>query len=338
MKSAPSNSNTTQNSTLSEPKIRSQYAAQNQPRRFPLWWLAIPAALLIGAASWREARHPRPPADAARERMARTENFGGKNNSNGASAPTSERALRDSWRVVKTIPHDRNAFLQGLLWEDGGFYESTGIEGESSLRRLEYPSGKVLKQKELPADVFGEGLVAWKDKLIQITWQSQRAYVWDKNSFELKNQFDYQGEGWGITQDGKSLIMSDGSDKITFRDPETFTVQHIVPVTINGQPQANLNELEWINGEIWANIWQTDIIARIDPQSGHITSFLDLSNLLPASARNGHEDVLNGIAYDPKTKRIWISGKRWPSIFEITVAGLNNSAPAKAVESTKAVS
>ena len=319
MKSTPSQ-HSSKAAPLSEPKIRSQQNTPTKARRFPIWWLVVPIALLVAGAAWREARHPLPPSDAALARMTRTENFGANGTqTNGATAPANERVARDRWRVVRTIPHDRDAFLQGLLWEDGGFYESTGIEGQSTLRRLEYPSGKVLKKQELPGNVFGEGLVAWKDELIQITWQSQIAYVWDKNNFQAKNQFNYQGEGWGITTDGKSLIMSDGSDKLAFRDPETFAVQHTISVTINGQPQANLNELEWIDGQIWANIWQSDIIARIDPQSGHVVSFLDLSGLLPASARDGHEDVLNGIAYDPATKRIWISGKRWPSIFEIKV-------------------
>ena len=315
MKSTPSQHSKT--STLSEPKIRSQHSSE-KTRGFRLWWLAAPVALFLAVGAWREASHPLPPSDVALARTKRTKNY-------GATAPANARAVRDSWRVVRTIPHDRGAFLQGLLWQDGGFYESTGMEGESTLRRLEYPSGKVLKKQDLPGNVFGEGLVNWKDELIQITWQTQIAYVWDSKTFAAKNQFVYQGEGWGITQDGENLLMSDGSDKITFRDPETFAVRRTLPVTINGQPQANLNELEWIDGQIWANIWQTDIIARIDPKTGQVISFLDLSNVLPASARNGHEDVLNGIAYDAATKRIWISGKRWPSIFEIEVNRVNNA-------------
>ena len=324
MKSTPSQ----HSSTLSEPKVRSSPKTPAPSRR--ALWLIVPALLLVGAA-WREARHPRPPSDAARARMNHTTNFVAAAKTQGNNAPINARAQRDNWRVVRTIPHDRDAFLQGLLWEDGGFYESTGIEGQSTLRRLEYPSGKVLKKQQLPDNVFGEGLVAWQDQLIQITWQSQVAYVWDKTTFAQKNQFNYEGEGWGITDDGKSLIMSDGSAKLTFRDPATFAVQRTLEVTLNGHPQTNLNELEWIDGQVWANIWQTDIIARIDPQSGRIVSFLDLSGLLPVSARNGHEDVLNGIAYDPATKRIWISGKRWPSIFEIKVSDVNSSATAKPV-------
>ncbi len=332
MKSTPSQHSKAP--TLSEPKVRSQQLSQSSPekaRGFRVWWLAVPAALLLVGAAWREASHPRPPSDVALARIKRTENFGAAGGKDGTTALANGRAARDTWRVVRTIPHDRDAFLQGLLWQDGGFYESTGIEGQSTLRRLEYPSGKVLKKQDLAANVFGEGLVNWKDELIQITWQSQIAYVWDAKTFAPKNQFNYQGEGWGITQDGENLIMSDGSDKLTFRDPETFAVRRTLPVTINGRPQANLNELEWIDGQIWANIWQTDIIARIDPKSGAVVSFLDLSNVLPASARNGHEDVLNGIAYDPATKRIWISGKRWPSIFEIKIAGVANNSMAKPV-------
>lgn len=228
-------------------------------------------------------------------------------------------AKRDSWRVVREIPHDRSAFLQGLLWQNGGFYESTGIEGNSSLRRVEYPTGRVLKKIALPDDVFGEGLVQWQDKLIQITWRSQVAYVWDAKTFARLGEFPYQGEGWGITQNGKSLIMSDGSDTLFFRNPDTFSLERRLPVTMNGRPLRNLNELEWIDGQIWANVWQTDLIVRIDPQSGIVQSFLDLSGLLAQSERNGREDVLNGIAYDAKTGRIWVGGKWWPRIFEIKV-------------------
>jgi glutamine cyclotransferase len=227
---------------------------------------------------------------------------------------------RLKWRVVRTIPHDRQAFLQGLLWDQGGFYESTGLEGESTLRRLSYPSGRVEVKRNLPQDVFGEGLVAWKDRLIQITWKSNKAFVWDKKSLLPRREFSYEGEGWGITSSGKQLIMSNGSSMLTFRDPESFTVQRTVQVTLEGRPVPRLNELEYIGGLVWANVWQTNLIVCIHPRTGQVRAVLDLSDILPASQRTGQEDVLNGIAHDPQTGRIWVSGKLWPSIFEIAVS------------------
>lgn len=229
------------------------------------------------------------------------------------------QARKVSWQVVKSFPHDPNAFLQGLLWHDGGFYESTGLEGRSTLRRVEFPSGKVLRKRDLPPQVFGEGLALWQDKLIQLTWQSHVGYVWDKRSFQLLRQWNYPMEGWGLTNDDKNLIQSDGSDTLFFLDPQTFATVRRLKVTMNGRQLRNLNELEWIEGEIWANVWQTDLIVRIDPKSGAVTSYLNLAGLLPAQSRTGREDVLNGIAYDKTTRRIFVSGKLWPRLFQIKV-------------------
>jgi glutamine cyclotransferase len=244
-------------------------------------------------------------------------------------APTEESpteklasARKLSWRVVKSLQHDTGAFLQGLLWDNGGFYESTGLEGRSSLRRLA-ADGRVQKQVALPPEVFGEGLSAWKDSLIQISWKDGRAWRWDKATFAPRGEWKYKGEGWGITNDGRELIMSDGSDTLFFRDPSTFAVKHAVRVTFNGRPVRNLNELEFIQGRVWANIWQTDTILLIDPKTGVATGYLDLAGILPSSVRTGQEDVLNGIAYDTATKRIWVSGKQWPRIFQVQVEGQN---------------
>lgn len=238
-----------------------------------------------------------------------------------ANHPVVARQL--GYAVLKSYPHDPRAFTQGLVWEDNGFYESTGLEGRSSLRRVEFPSGKVLKLHNLSPELFGEGLAEAGNRLFQITWRSGRAFVYDKDTFNLLNEFSYEGEGWGITYDGTQLIMSDGSDTLFYRDPTTFEVRRRVPVTMNGKPLRDLNELEWIDGRVWANVWQTDIIVIIDPATGIVTDFLNLANLLPASQRTGQEDVLNGIAYDAKTRHVFVGGKLWPRLFELRVDAPN---------------
>jgi len=227
------------------------------------------------------------------------------------------RELR--YKVVQSYAHDRDAFLQGLLWHDGSLYESTGLEGKSTLRKVEFPSGKVLQLLKLPPNVFGEGLALVDDRLIQVSWTSQRAFVYDRATFKLLNELSYEGQGWGLTYNGQQLIMSDGTDVLTYRDPETFKPVRKISVTLNGRLLDQLNELEWIEGEVWANVWQTDLIVRIDPQTGQVKSFLNLAGILPQHLRNGKEDVLNGIAFDPKARRILVGGKRWPKLFEIQV-------------------
>lgn len=229
------------------------------------------------------------------------------------------QAQQLKYEVVQSFPHDRRAFLQGLLWHNGYLYESTGLEGQSTLRRVDLSTGRVLQIAKLPPQIFGEGLALVDNRLIQISWQSQRAFVYDLATFKLLNEWSYEGEGWGITYDGKQLIMSDGSDVLTFRDAETFQPVRKINVTLNGRPLDKLNELEWIEGEVWANVWQTDLIVRIDPQTGQVKSFLDLTGILPPKMRSGKEDVLNGIAYDREKKRIFVSGKLWPRLFEIRV-------------------
>ncbi len=226
-------------------------------------------------------------------------------------------APRLRYRVVNSYPHDPTAFLQGLVWYDGGFYESTGLPGQSTLRQVKFPSGKVIKSVSLSPELFGEGLAMVGDELIQLTWQSHRGFVYDRESFAIRREFSYDTEGWGLTYDGAHLILSDGSDGLTYLDPRTFEPLRRLPVTWDGRPVFNLNELEFIEGEIWANVWQTDFIVRIDPSSGQVASFLDLKGILPPDVPRGSDDVLNGIAYDSANNRIFVSGKHWPRLFEI---------------------
>jgi glutamine cyclotransferase len=237
-----------------------------------------------------------------------------------ASMPAVVQARPVAFRVVQSFPHDSGAFTQGLLWHDGALYESTGLEGKSSVRRVDLATGKVLQIRRQPDDVFSEGLALAGDRLYQITWQNRRAFAYDLKTFQTVGEWTYEGEGWGLTCDGHDLIMSDGSEYLTRRDPQTFEEKKRVAVTFNGKALRNLNELEWINGQVWANVWQSDTIVRIDPQSGAVQSYLDCSDLLGKQTRRGGEDVLNGIAYDAQNKRIFITGKLWPRLFEIKVS------------------
>lgn len=218
--------------------------------------------------------------------------------------------------VLGSYPHDPKAFTQGLAFADGQLYEGTGWFGESSLRRVNLESGEVLQYVPLPSDVFGEGITAVGDRLVQITWRSQLGYVYDRASFALLGTFGYASEGWGITYDGARLIMSDGSDTLRFLDPESFAEIGQVRVRAEGRPVPMLNELEYIEGVLYANIWQTDRIALIDPETGEVLSWLDFKGLNPAQQAT-REEVLNGIAYEPQSQRLFITGKRWPAIYEI---------------------
>ncbi|MCS7191221.1 MAG: glutaminyl-peptide cyclotransferase [Fimbriimonadales bacterium] len=219
------------------------------------------------------------------------------------------------YRIVNTFPHDKNAFTQGLEFHNGYLYESTGLQGQSSLRKVELRTGRVLQIHRLPYEYFAEGITIFGDRIYQLTWQNGVCFVYTLNNFRQVTQFRYYGEGWGLTNDGKHLIMSDGSETITFRDPETFVEVRKIMVRALGKPVKNLNELEYIEGEIWANIWHSDMIARIDPQTGVVKAWVDMEGL-PVPNR-GIEDVLNGIAYDRQNKRIFVTGKNWSKLFEI---------------------
>ena len=221
-----------------------------------------------------------------------------------------------TYRIVHVYPHDPNAFTQGLQYVNGALYEGTGLNGRSSIRKVALETGKVLQQRALPAEHFGEGIAVWKNDLIELTWQTHSAFVYDRTTFEPKKRFSYAGEGWGLTQDGTSLIMSDGTDQLRVLDPATFVEKRRIKVTAAGQPLRSLNELEVVKNEIFANIWQTDFIARIAPNSGKVTAYIDLRGLLTPSER-ANTDVLNGIAYDAAHDRLFVTGKLWPKLFEI---------------------
>jgi glutamine cyclotransferase len=222
-----------------------------------------------------------------------------------------------TYKVIHTYPHDPLAFTQGLVFADAALYESTGLRGESTLRRVDLQTGKPLQVRELSALHFGEGLVVYGNRIVQLTWTSNIGFVYDKRSFELLRTFRYPNEGWGITHDGTRLIMSDGSATLTFWDPETFEEIGSIVVRAGGRPVTSLNELEYIKGEIYANIWQSDVIARISPETGEVVAWVDLTGILSAQDRWQGVDVLNGIAYDVGSERLFVTGKRWPKLFEI---------------------
>lgn len=220
------------------------------------------------------------------------------------------------YAVVRTYPHDPTAFTQGLQYLDGVLYEGTGLYGRSSVRKVRLETGEVLQRHDLAAPYFGEGIAIWGAALYQLTWRSGVAFVYDRETLALRRTFRYSGEGWGLTHDGRLLIMSDGSDRLRLLDPPTFAERGRVPVTAAGTPVARLNELEYVRGEILANVWQTDYVARIDPATGHVRGWIDLRGLLtPEEAARA--DVLNGIAYDAGGDRLFVTGKLWPKLFEI---------------------
>lgn len=223
-----------------------------------------------------------------------------------------------TYEVVRTYPHDPNAFTQGLFFKDGFLYESTGLLGRSSVRKVRLETGEVLQKLDLPKQIFGEGISYWDKRLIGITWTSQAGYVLDLDSFAFQKEFPYKGEGWGLTRNDKEIIMSDGTSELRFLDPETLRETHRIKVTAAGKVVDQLNELEWVKGEVYANIWQTDKIARIDPKTGRVLGWIDLNGILSMGDRiMGNPDVLNGIAYDAAGDRLFVTGKLWPKLFEI---------------------
>ena len=220
------------------------------------------------------------------------------------------------YQVVRSYPHDRGAFTQGIIFRDGVFYEGTGLNGRSGIRKVKVETGEVLQMKALPQEYFGEGITDWKGQIVQITWQSEAGFVYDMKTFEQTKRWSYSGEGWGLTHDATRIIMSDGSAQLRFLDPATLKETGRITVRDANGPVERLNELEYVKGEIFANVWQTERIARISPKDGRVTGWIDLSGLLSPADRAG-TDVLNGIAYDAAGDRLFVTGKLWPRIFEI---------------------
>jgi len=224
-----------------------------------------------------------------------------------------------SYRIKNSYPHDSSAFTQGLVYSDGILYESTGLRGRSSVRRVTLETGNILSQTRLLPEFFGEGIAVLGDRIYQLTWTTGVGFIYDKKTLALLQEFRYGIEGWGMTHDGKSLIVSDGSATLYYWDPKTLREVKRLLVTDGGKPVTNLNELELVEGEIYANIWQQDRIARVSPETGRVTGWIDLKGLLTPADRHGGEDVLNGIAYDPAKKRLFVTGKLWPKLFEIEI-------------------
>lgn len=237
--------------------------------------------------------------------------------SDGTGLFAQARASMDTFRVVKSYPHDTSAYTQGLIYRNGFLFESTGRNGQSTLRKVQLETGEVVQQHRVDAAYFAEGLAEWNGQLVQLTWQSNIAFVYDMATFSMRRTFRYAGEGWGLTRDQQGFILSDGTDQLRFLHPDTFREVRRVTVTDGGAPVRDLNELEYIRGEVYANIWHTDRIARISPESGRVLRWIDLSGLMATGYRLDPEAVLNGIAYDAATNRLFVTGKLWPRLFEI---------------------
>lgn len=264
---------------------------------------------------------------------------GGVNNAKPAASPTPAKsgpAPVYGYEVVKAYPHDPNAFTEGLFFHDGFLYESTGQEGKSSLRKVEIDTGKAVQKWDLPADDFGEGIALLNDKIYMLTWKGGLGRVFDAKTFKLLREFSYQGDGWGMTTDGTNLIIDQGTHVLKFIDPESFKTVKTLPVMQeNGKPLMQINELEMIKGELWANIWHSEdkeilgkpnYIARIDPNSGKVLGWVDLAGISPGDqgGSNQEENTLNGIAYDAATDRIFVTGKNWKKLYEIKITGPKN--------------
>lgn len=244
-----------------------------------------------------------------------------------AAAPA-ETVARYGYRVVKVHPHDPDAFTQGLFMLNGRLFESTGMAGASSIREVDLETGKVKRQRDIERPYFAEGVAPWGNSIVGLTWTHGKAFVWDRESFAPKGEYTYTGEGWGLTGDGKQLILSDGTDRLRFLDPQTFKATREVPVTLHGEPIEMLNELEYVQGQVYANVWQTDYIVRIDPRDGRINGIIDLSGLMShGPAITKRIDVLNGIAFDPVSKHLLVTGKYWPALFEIELIDKVTGAP-----------
>ncbi len=263
----------------------------------PIYYSII-CAMLIGCTAEKPADHKAP---------------------SKSPEPVVAGALRQGYRVLQTLPHDSGAFTQGLVVQNGYFLESTGQYGFSSLRRVDIRSGTVRQKETIDARYFGEGITVLKGRVYMLTWLNQHGFIYDAKTLKPLGDFSYSGEGWGLTTDGSSLYMSNGTNTITVHDPAGFRRMRSIDVTLDGSPLGNLNELEWIRGEIWANVWQTEQIVRIDPTSGRVRAVIDMAGILPQQARTPSTDVMNGIAWDSVGNAIYVTGKHWPSIFKIDI-------------------
>jgi glutamine cyclotransferase len=223
------------------------------------------------------------------------------------------------YQVIHVYPHDRNAFTQGLEYRAGFLYEGTGLNGHSTLRKVKLETGEVVQQVSLSPEYFGEGITVINQQIIELTWRTETGFVYDQNSFRRQRSFSYSGEGWGLANDGMQIYMSDGTPQLRVWDPVTLQEKRRITVRDGGAPVTYLNELEWVRGEIYANVWQTDRIVRISPTDGRVLGWVDLSGILPAADRTEHVDVLNGIAYDVLGDRLFVTGKFWPKLFEIKI-------------------
>ena len=230
-----------------------------------------------------------------------------------------------TYKIVNTYAHDHRGFTQGLVFEDGFLYEGTGLHAQSSLRRVALATGEILQLHRLPAHFFGEGITVYQDKIVQLTWKSNTGFVYSKENFELLREFHYSTEGWGITHDSQQLIMSDGTSTLYFLNPETFEQVGQIKIYDNNGPVKYLNELEYVEEQIYANVWQSNRIAKIDPQTGQVVGWVDLTGLLKLEGHRLPVDVLNGIAYDQTKKRLFVTGKLWPKLFEIQLIPVPNS-------------
>ena len=234
-----------------------------------------------------------------------------------SAAPAQNRPSIVRPEVVAQYPHDTAAYTQGLFISDNQLFESTGQVGESNLRRVELETGAVLDQRDLPGRVFGEGSTRIGNEIFVLTWRAQQGFIYDANTLQQTDGFTYPGEGWGLTTDGQQLIMSDGTAQLRFMDPQTLDLTRELDVTLNGRPVRRLNELEWVEGEIWANVWLTNHIVRINPEDGSVTGIIDVRDLVPQTLRNDRDAVPNGIAYNPETGQIFLTGKLWPVLYEV---------------------
>ncbi len=233
------------------------------------------------------------------------------------AVPQSERTPVYSYKIVNIFPHDPQAYTQGLFYHDGFLYEGTGLNGRSSLRKVKLETGEVVQKVNLAPEFFGEGIALAGDEIVQLTWKAHKGFVYRASDFHLLREFSYPGEGWGLTTHGNEIFMSDGTAELRVLDGKTLREKRRLKVTDGGKPVVELNELEFVEGEIFANVWQTDRIARISPRTGKVLGWIDLQGLLSPMYRRTSDAVLNGIAYDPATRRLFVTGKLWPNIYEI---------------------